>query len=175
MIPLRLFLAFWPNASIRRQIEQTREMFHNVKARWIHPENLHVTLVFLGDTAPDRLPSIVASLSGVQIGGFDLTLDFALIHYRSRMLWLTPTEKPPALIALARLLMERLQGLGFKPDSRRYSPHVTLARKIQGKPACRAIAPIQWSIDCFSLIDSKPGENGSIYTIVENWSLARLP
>lgn len=139
----------------------------------MRPENLHITLVFLGNTKPNQLPSIVAALSNFQLRGFDLTLDFALVHYRSRMLWLTPTQESPGLSALVSLLAGRLQALGFGPDSRPYAPHVTLARKIQGNPTCREIDPIHWPIDSYSLIESKPGETGSIYTIVNDWSLAR--
>lgn len=174
MIALRLFVALWPDDSIRRQIERRSCAFRDTKARWIRPENVHVTLVFLGATPLEQLPSIADCLSSVRVRRFELTLDFALVRHRSRMLWLTPTEKPPELFALIKVLVDKLRALGFESDSRPYSPHVTLARKIQEKPVCREVDPIHWCVDSFSLINSAPGPTGSIYTILNTWPIAEL-
>jgi 2'-5' RNA ligase len=98
-------------------------------ARWIDPENYHLTLRFIGDI-DDALARDIAGLLGrVQRRPFELRLD-GLNSFGGR--------KPRAMVAAATPiapLMELqaeherlLQRLGLEPDGRKYIPHVTLAR-----------------------------------------------
>ena len=98
-------------------------------ARWIDPENYHVTLRFIGDV-DDVVAGEVASLLGrVRRGPFELRVD-DLSSFGGR--------KPRALIATmgpAQALMDLqaeherlLQRVGLEPDGRKFTPHVTLAR-----------------------------------------------
>ncbi|HUD85705.1 MAG TPA: RNA 2',3'-cyclic phosphodiesterase [Xanthobacteraceae bacterium] len=98
-------------------------------ARWIDPENYHLTLRFIGDI-DDALAHDVAGLLGrVRRMPFELRLD-GLSSFGGR--------KPRALVAAATPiapLMEMqaeheriLQRLGLEPEGRKYTPHVTLAR-----------------------------------------------
>jgi 2'-5' RNA ligase len=98
-------------------------------ARWIDPENYHLTLRFVGDI-DDALARDIAGLLGrVQRRSFELRLD-GLTSFGGR--------KPRALVATATAIapllelqaeQERLlQRLGLEPDGRKYTPHVTLAR-----------------------------------------------
>ncbi len=98
-------------------------------ARWIDPENYHLTLRFIGDI-DDALARDIAGLLGrVQRRPFELRLD-GLTSFGGR--------KPRALVAAATPvapLMELqaeherlLQRLGLEPEGRKYTPHVTLAR-----------------------------------------------
>jgi RNA 2',3'-cyclic 3'-phosphodiesterase len=98
-------------------------------ARWIDPENYHLTLRFIGDI-DDALARDIAGLLGrVQRRPFDLRLD-GLTSFGGR--------KPRALVAsvaavtpLLELQAEQerlLQRLGLEPEGRKYIPHVTLAR-----------------------------------------------
>ena len=98
-------------------------------ARWIDPENYHLTLRFIGDI-DDALAREVAGLLGrVQRRPFALRLD-GLSSFGGR--------KPRAVVAAATPIMpllelqsehERLlQRLGLEPEGRKYTPHVTLAR-----------------------------------------------
>jgi RNA 2',3'-cyclic 3'-phosphodiesterase len=98
-------------------------------ARWIDPQNYHLTLRFVGDI-DDALARDIAGLLGrVQRRPFDLRLD-GLTSFGGR--------KPRALVAAATAIapllelqaeQERLlQRLGLEPEGRKYIPHVTLAR-----------------------------------------------
>jgi 2'-5' RNA ligase len=98
-------------------------------ARWIDPENYHLTLRFIGDI-DDALAHDIAGLLGrVRRMPFELRLD-GLSSFGGR--------KPRALVAAATPiapLMEMqaeheriLQRLGLEPEGRKYTPHVTLAR-----------------------------------------------
>ena len=98
-------------------------------ARWIDPENYHLTLRFVGDI-DDALAREIAGLLGrVQRGSFELRFE-GLSSFGGR--------KPRAVVAavtpvapLMELQAEQerlLQRLGLEPEGRKYTPHVTLAR-----------------------------------------------
>ncbi len=98
-------------------------------ARWIDPENYHLTLRFIGDV-DDLVAHEVASLLGrIKRGAFELHLD-GLTSFGGR--------KPRAVVAMAKATQalldvqaehERLmQRIGLEPEGRKYLPHVTLAR-----------------------------------------------
>jgi 2'-5' RNA ligase len=98
-------------------------------ARWIDPENYHLTLRFIGDIDDVLARDIAGLLARVQRSPFELRLD-GLSSFGGR--------KPRALVAavtpvapLMDLQVEHerlLQRLGLEPEGRKYSPHVTLAR-----------------------------------------------
>jgi RNA 2',3'-cyclic 3'-phosphodiesterase len=98
-------------------------------ARWIDPENYHLTLRFIGDIDDALARDIAGMLGRVQRRPFELRLD-GLTSFGGR--------KPRALVAAATAItpllelqaeQERLlQRLGLEPEGRKYIPHVTLAR-----------------------------------------------
>ena len=98
-------------------------------ARWIDPENYHLTLRFIGDIDDALAREIAGVLGRIYRQGFDLRLD-ALTSFGGR--------KPRAVVAtvapvapLMDLQAEHdrlLQRLGLEPEGRKYTPHVTLAR-----------------------------------------------
>jgi 2'-5' RNA ligase len=98
-------------------------------ARWIDPENYHLTLRFIGDIDDALAHEIAGMLGRVRRMSFELRLD-GLLSFGGR--------KPRAVVApvtpIAPLMElqaehERLfQRLGLEPEGRKYTPHVTLAR-----------------------------------------------
>ena len=165
----RLFFALWPNQKTRGGMERVQHRFKSYRARWTKPEKLHVTLVFLGDVDAVRVPAVIDAASGLRVNPFHLVLDYAMPIYRSGMLWLTPRQPPDELGSLVKELTTRLQPCGFEPEARRFRPHVTLARKLSGKPNCQQIDPIDWPIDSFALVESKTDKIGSHYVVREVW------
>ena len=152
-------------------MESVQRHFKNYKARWTKPDKLHVTLVFLGDVEPARVPAVVEAATGLCSNPFHLVLDYAMPIYRSGMLWLTSRQPPDELGSLVKELTMRLQPCGFEPETRHFRPHVTLARKLGGKPSYQEIDPIDWSIDSFALVESKTDNTGSHYIVREIWRL----
>jgi 2'-5' RNA ligase len=98
-------------------------------ARWINPENYHLTLRFIGDV-DDTVAHEVASLLGrVKRGAFDLHLD-GLTSFGGRKPRAVVANVAPAQALLeVQAEQERLmQRIGLEPEGRKYTPHVTLAR-----------------------------------------------
>jgi RNA 2',3'-cyclic 3'-phosphodiesterase len=98
-------------------------------ARWIDPENYHLTLRFIGDVDHAVARDVMQILGGVERRSFEIALN-GLEHFGGK--------KPRAVIAmvaangrLAELQAEHeriLQRIGLPPEQRKFTPHVTLAR-----------------------------------------------
>src|SRR6266849_417722 len=101
------------------------------KARWVRPKNLHVTLKFIGEAAPNKLDEIIAALSAVHSGqpaGLQFRgLGFFPDEKRPRVLWAS-IDASPNLAAIARDIERQLEPLGFPREKRAFTPHLTLAR-----------------------------------------------
>jgi 2'-5' RNA ligase len=141
-------------------------------ARWVDPGNLHLTLRFIGEVDEGMASDIDAALARIRAPRFDVTLAGAgsFGGERPRLLWIGIEENKP-LLELQERVETALRRAGVPPDTRRYSPHLTLARlkqpdlaRIQGYLAANALfraPPIP--VERFSLIASYPTKSGAIY------------
>lgn len=99
-------------------------------ARWIAPQNLHVTVRFIGEADTPLADDIEAALSSVHAPGFPLTLTGVDQFGRGHMahtVW-AGIEAQPALVHLRDKVESALVRVGLAPERRKYTPHVTLAR-----------------------------------------------
>lgn len=135
--PHRLFVAVpvpaGPLADVTALVASVREGPLGRVPRWVHLETLHLTVRFLGDTPPDRVPA-VADAVGAALGGF-AAFDVELAGAGSfpsagkpRALWLGLARGATELGALAEALDPALAPHGWSPDPRPYRPHLTVAR-----------------------------------------------
>src|SRR5262245_7240243 len=98
-------------------------------ARWVEPENYHVTLRFIGDIDDALAREIASMLTRVKRRGFEVRFD-ALSSFGGRKPRAGVAALAP-LPALAELQAEHeriMQRVGLEPEGRKFSPHVTLAR-----------------------------------------------
>jgi 2'-5' RNA ligase len=99
-------------------------------ARWVPPENYHLTLRFIGEMPGYRAEEIDHALSGLKAPGFSLTLSGIGTFTkggRSTALWVG-VERSAALEHLQAKIETALQRCGVEPERRRFQPHMTLAR-----------------------------------------------
>ena len=100
--------------------------------RWIPPENLHITLAFLGHLAESKTDSIVGALGGDWAAEeFPFGLAGAGAFPPSgppRTLWVGVGQGSERLGELYRGVAERLSGVGIEPERRPYHPHITIGR-----------------------------------------------
>lgn len=133
---LRAFIAVEIPADLRARIAQaTASLRQSVGARavrWVAPENIHLTLKFLGDVSPEnltRLEQVIRHEAGNH-APFDLTLRGLGCFpnpRRPRVLWVG-LEAPPALEKLQRNLNLSTARLGYTDEDRPFAPHLTLGR-----------------------------------------------
>ncbi len=158
---------------------ETRQMLASLAggvpgARWVSPENLHLTLRFIGEMPLHRAEEIDHALASLGQPSFLLVLTgigtFAKgAHEMS--LWVG-VERNPALEKLQAKIETALQRAGCPPDRRRFTPHVTLARLRDPAPA-KLVAFVQGHnlfrspplmIEHFVLFSSQLGKEASVYT-----------
>ena len=101
--------------------------------RWVDPANIHLTLKFLGDVAPDRLESVLAALevAGKEVAPFRLEVgDLGVFPNpsRVRVVWVAVSGETDRLQALQRAVDDAMAELGFSGESRPFTPHLTLGR-----------------------------------------------
>ena len=123
-------------AALRAASAQASSRGHEIN--WTRPEGIHLTLKFLGET--DRVNQVIEALQGtgpfekfsVEVKGFGFFPDAR----RPRVLW-TGIEAPPALGELASRVETAMEKLGFPPEGRAFTPHLTLARFQSRRPVTR--------------------------------------
>jgi len=172
---LRLFFALCPDRSGREAVATLAlEIADRVEGRATRTDTIHLTLAFVGDTAPDRVLNLAAIGEAVARGTRPFTLTLGLVGgFRdARVAWLGAEPVPEALAALAAPLRARLAAEGFRVDRRPFAAHVTLARKCRRIPQRESVAPIGWDVDRLSLVASELSSGGSRYRTVGEWPLA---
>jgi 2'-5' RNA ligase len=150
-------------------------------ARWVPPENYHLTLRFIGETPGYRAEDIDTALTGLRARGFSLTLagvgTFAK-GGRSTALWVG-VERNPQLDHLQNKIETALQRCGLEPERRRFQPHVTLAR-LDNVPEGKLVSYVQahnlfraepMPVEHFTLFSSQLGKEASVYTAEVEYGL----
>lgn len=126
---------------LRVFIERTKPVCPSVK--WVGPESLHLTLKFLGEVQDETLPEIKKALtkaaaSHPAIGLQALGLGVFPNPNWPKVVWagLVEPEGGDKLQALQKGIEEALEPLGFNPEKREFSPHLTIGRinARRGKP-----------------------------------------
>ena len=166
----RLFFALWPGDDLRtRIVRATRAEVRGTGGKPTPPENLHMTLHFLGPTPEQLVSPLIERASSILFDPFELTLSQYGYWQRSRTLWLGVQETPPALLNLARELGWIAHDLGLPRERRAFIPHMTLARKVGRLTPKDPPPPMAWRINEFALVDSTLGGRHSRYTTLQNF------
>ena len=135
---IRSFLAFdMESKTVLTKITdvQTALVKTGADLKPVEPQNIHITLRFLGDILPDTVDKIHEEMKKTQFVPFNVKIHgvgvFPTINY-PRVVWAGITEGAEQLQSIFNQLEPRLQGLGFTPDSKGFSPHLTIARVRSG-------------------------------------------
>ena len=150
-------------------------------AHWISPENMHLTLRFIGDVDEYRADDINDALIGIRDSAFEISLAGIETFGRGYMvhtLW-AAVKNEPALTHLQGKVESILVRTGLEPEHRKYTPHVTLARvrkSPKGKVAGwlgdhGGLTAPPFSVDRFVLYRSHLGHGGAHYEAIAEYFL----
>ncbi len=165
----RLFFALWPDPAVCRALADLARRAGAKGGRPVHPEDLHLTLAFLGQVPQERFDDVIAAAGAVSFAPFELRIDRYGWWSRSRVAWAAPAETPPPLLDLYRSLGEALSERGFPPEPRAYRPHVTLARKLGRGRAGDLERPLIWKVRDFVLVSSRTHGDPPRYRVLKRW------
>ena len=192
METIRAFIAIpLPDSLLERLAALQRKLENRVphrSVRWVRTEGIHLTLKFLGDTPADRLPDIKHALAAVARHAPACSFTVAGLGCfpnprRPRVVWVGVQEPTGRLAALQDGIEEALTPLGYEPEGRGFTPHLTLGRV--GRKASRSDAAQVGEIvtattvellaevpaDRFALIRSVLKPSGAEYTTLEEFPL----
>jgi 2'-5' RNA ligase len=102
----------------------------------VKPENVHMTLRFLGDITPEMVDLVHREMKQVQFSSFEVVIKGTGVFPNLRhisVIWAGIRQGANEMKAVFDQLEPRLQTLGFKPDYKGFSPHLTIARVRTGK------------------------------------------
>ena len=133
---LRLFVAIDLPPPVRSALERTIAVLRESglgPLRWVAPKKVHLTLKFLGDVPPERVPKLGDAVTEAVQGHSPLSLHLAqggmFPNGRApRVVWLGLGGGVEALASLQRDVERALAQLGFPAEERPFRPHLTLAR-----------------------------------------------
>lgn len=168
----RLFLALWPDSSVRAALDSVSRGLRLKGGRIIPARNLHVTLVFLGNIDAARRVCMEQAVSSVRASAFEFLLTAVEWRRKTGIVWATPAEISAALLDLVTSLQSALSVCQQSLERRPYRLHVTLARDVQAGPRLQAIAPITWRAAEVCLVSSGLTPAGSEYTVARRWPLS---
>lgn len=168
----RLFFALWPEDELRKSLMRMTQRVLDKRGKRVRPENLHLTLVFLGSVTASQRACAEAVADTIAGEAFVLQLEQIGHWPRPRIVWLAPQKTPGALIALVQQLRQGLTACGYQPETRPYRAHMTLARKVAGHFPANQVAPSVWPVEHFCLVQSVTDPGGAQYQVLRTWPLA---
>ena len=164
---LRLFFALWPDETARAALVRLqRGLGQPPGARPVAPENLHLTMAFLGMQPAALLPDIQAILKRLTVPEMTLEVDRYGAFQRARIAWAGIRRPPPALAALHEALMAELGQCGIGHDkASAFRPHITLMRNAVCEGGT-VDEPFIWHAPQLALVHSVTAPGGPIYTVL---------
>lgn len=166
---MRCFIAAWPDEPTRIAVSSLSDY---VRQRIEHrrvsrPDDLHVTLAFIGDLAENVALDLSDAIARLRFTPFAWQLDTLGFFKEAGVVWLGATggsTKP--LVDLGDRVRALLDQMNVTYDRRPLAPHVTLLRGVRSF-AAEKVAPIRWCIGSLALYRSNSERHASRYVRVE--------
>ena len=162
---MRLFIAIQLNEEMRRLTGDIQDDYRRmaVRGNYTPPENLHLTLAFIGEY--DDPQQVLDALENVSYKPFRIRMDRTGCF--DDLYWIV-IEDDPHLENLVKQIRHALADAGIPFDKKRFRAHITFLRKAAiprgGKVAPMKIEPADMLVGEFSLMCSTRGKHGMIYT-----------
>ena len=189
---IRSFLAFELPREIGQVVTDISGKLRNtsLRVRWVKPENIHLTLVFLGSIRPEHLDAVQEQTRAVCEGHqpFNIKLRGMGIfgnRRHPRVLWLGLDGDLKGMGVFRDELQQPLQPFGVQTEKRAFNPHLTLGRFRKDTRASEELDGLMrkygnltsplCTLDRLVLFRSDLKPDGAVYTEMATWLLIRKP
>lgn len=185
----RTFIAIGLPKAIRDNLVALQETLGHTEpdVKWVEPENLHLTLCFLGEVDDREIPNVCQLVAEVtaQRGPFTVAVEAAGCFpnaRRPRILWAGIGAGADSVGELHDALEDAFEGLGYRREERRYTPHITLGRVRSDRPtqalAAALAARTRWkggesTVQELLVMGSELTPDGPRYTVLSRCPLRR--
>jgi 2'-5' RNA ligase len=183
---MRLFVALAIPTEVREKIAALMRELRGADAnpKWLNPDNLHVTLKFIGEVVPEKVPQIGDALAAVHIQE-QIIAEFSGIGFfpdarRPSVAWVG-IQPPQILSSLATEVNRALAPIGIAREEKPFMPHLTITRFKETRLSSALRAKIEeqksrkfgtLTTDEFHLIESKRKPGGAEYTTLRSFRFA---
>lgn len=172
---VRVFFALWPSPHEREALAAWQPGLRELcGGKAMRAENLHATLVFVGNVAEHRLEALKLAAQEVQGRRFDLNFDLAHYWGHNHIVHAAPSHVPAHLVELVRDLEQAMKRHRFHFDSHpAYKPHVTLLRHARWRDApLPQMRASRWRVASYVLAQSVGAAAGVTYEPIAQFTLA---
>lgn len=185
--PARLFIAFDVPSEVKSAIQNVQRHLRDIRTAgvsWARPEGIHLTLKFLGDVARSEIALVADAVQKASEGVGPIQFEatgfggFPNLN-RPKVLWLGLTSQGE-LERLVRQINAELAGIGFEPEPKPFTAHLTIGRvkfidpgsdlvsRLKSIPAPRA----EWDTDRVQLMMSDLRPTGAVYSTLHSVKLS---
>ena len=184
---MRTFIAVGISSEVRERIARIQAEFRkgDPDVKWVKPENVHITLKFLGEVSEDKLPAVIEKtrLAVTRISNFRVHLSElgSFPNLKSpRVVWVGVSEGKEELRNLNKKIEENLSYLGFAKEKREFSVHLTIGRVRSPRGKEKLVKKIEemessdvgeFSVDKVLVMESQLSSRGPTYRIIEEVNL----
>ncbi len=185
---VRAFIAIELSREIKDALERIEDTLR-IKVpdvKWVRPENIHLTLKFLGHIKPDTVNLIKIILEDIAKNTKSFPVRLSLpgafpSAARPRVIWVGIDKGMEESIALASAIEDRISDLEIEKEERTFHPHLTLGRidVLKNKDALKEafsslkIPPIETTASKITLFQSTLTRNGAVYNILREVEFSR--
>jgi RNA 2',3'-cyclic 3'-phosphodiesterase len=183
----RLFVALELLPELRQALSRIQDKLkrYDLDVKWVNPDNIHLTIRFLGEINEAQMPGISQLLKDTlaQYPMTEISLEelgaFPVLN-NPRVIWIGCKEKGNSLVKAYEALEKGFQAMGLSKDDHAFSPHLTLGRVKsrknieQFKSYCEQNKTIQVGIqkvESLTLFQSTLTSTGPIYNVIEEFLL----
>jgi 2'-5' RNA ligase len=179
---IRSFIAFdIDDDQVIKRFSEAQQMLVRTGAdlKLVKPENIHVTMRFLGNITSPMVDLIYEAMQKVSFSPFDMEIRglgaFPKLQY-ARVIWAGIRKGAEQLSNISDQLEPKLRELGFRPDPKGFSPHLTIARVKSGRNKAELIRCVKDSVnyefgvvkaECLRLKRSVLTPKGPIYSTLK--------
>lgn len=180
---VRVFFAIWPDAAAQSRLAELAKRLEAVcDGRKVRAENIHLTLVFLGEVSVGRLDALCLAANEVQGAGvraFDFAVEAIRYWKHNRIAYAGTARASQELLDLVSALQSALSAAGFSFDRQTYIPHITLVRKARCPASSTELStdlpelaqPVVWPVREWVLVKSEQTSGRSVYIPIGRWPL----
>ncbi|NLL90987.1 MAG: RNA 2',3'-cyclic phosphodiesterase [Ruminococcaceae bacterium] len=166
---MRLFIAINFNTKTRSRLLGLRDELRAVseKGRFSAPENLHLTLVFLGECDGKQTTAIKSAMDKVEFSPFEINIgNIGRFKRNGGDIWWAGVNESKELTKLHQKLTKKLTESGFRTEERKFSPHITLGREVITNISPRKIEEFGQTVDKIELMKSERIAGKLTYTAI---------
>jgi len=173
------------------QLQTQLKIGKQSSVKWVNPHSIHLTLKFLGSIAVDRIGEITGAIEAAARGMSPFCLEVKELGAfpnlrRVQVVWVGISGEVHKLSQLQQYLESNLARLGFAPESRQFTPHLTLARfrertslderQSLGQLIARTsfASAVAIEVNAISLMKSQLTREGAIYSRIGSVEMKRL-